>query len=515
MTQPLSPARVLAIALAAVIIVRVLSLPLYPLGDTTEARYGEVARLMLASGDWITPANDPGVPFWAKPPLSFWLQAATMAIFGVNEFGARVSSVLLAAIVGALLFILARRVQPDRPRAEAWRALLILATAPLFFVVAGAVMTDMALLATMTLSMVGFWLAWTEQARAWGYAFFAGLGLAMLAKGPVGVVLVGGSLALYWLIAPERGENLRRLWRRLPWLGGTLLALAIALPWYALAERKTPGFLQYFIVGEHFKRFTVPGWQGDMYGNAHVEPRGKIWLFFVYAVLPWLPLAVWAESARWRARRAAPERDANMADAGAAAARGALDPSAPAGLALAPRDNPAHDFDRYLLAWTLATPLFFSLAGNTIWSYVLPSMPAFALLLARRLAPGTAPARTGAFVTAAITITLFSAFFLFWLPRAEVQIARSTKAMVAAKNAAAADPAAPLYVLGQLQHSTKFYSRATARHLKDADLPALPAQAGEFFLALPADRPDLVDAARAAQVSVIGTFGDTVLLHGR
>ncbi len=511
MTQTLSPTRVLALALAAVVIVRVLSLPLYPLGDTTEARYGEVARLMLASGDWITPANDPGVPFWAKPPLSFWLQAATMAIFGVNEFGARISSALLAAIVAALLFLLARRGQPDRPRQEAWLALLILATAPLFFLVAGAVMTDMALLATMTLSMVGFWLAWTEQSRAWGYAFFAGLGLALLAKGPVGVVLVGGSLGLYWLIAPDRSGNLRRLWRCLPWLGGTLLALALAVPWYALAEHKTPGFLEYFIVGEHFKRFTVPGWQGDMYGNAHVEPRGEIWLFFVYAVVPWLPLALWAEIDRWRARRTASGSNAVTADT--IAAGGASNRSAPTGFAIAARGNEAPDLDRYLLAWALATPLFFTLAGNTIWSYVLPSVPACALLLARRLRPGTALARIGALVTAAVTITLLAAFFLFWLPRDEVQIARSTKAMVAARNAAAADPSAPLYVLGQLQHSTKFYSGATARHVKDADLPAVLAQAGELFLAMPADRPDLADAARAAHASVVGTFGDTVLLH--
>ena len=513
MTQTSSSTRVLAIALVAVAIVRVLSLPLYPLGDTTEARYGEVARLMLASGDWITPANDPGVPFWAKPPLSFWLQAATMAIFGVNEFGARISSALLAAVVGALLFILARRAQPNRPPEEAWLALLILATAPLFFLVAGAVMTDMALLATMTLSMVGFWLAWTEQSRAWGYVFFAGLGLALLAKGPVGVVLAGGSLGLYWLVAPDRIGNLRRLWRCLPWLGGTLLLLAIAVPWYALAEHKTPGFLDYFIVGEHFRRFTVPGWQGDMYGNAHVEPRGEIWLFFVYAIVPWLPLAAWAEIDRWRARRAAPTRDANTADGDQVAARSAISPSAPAGLAIVARDNEVQDLDRYLLAWTLATPIFFTFAGNTIWSYVLPSMPACALLLARRLRPGTTLARSGAFITAALTITLFTAFFLFWLPRGEVQVARSTKAMVAAKNAAAADRAAPLYVLGQLQHSTKFYSRATARHLKDADLPAVLAQAGELFVAMPADRADLAAAARAAHATAVGTFGDTVLLH--
>ena len=65
------------------------------------------------------------------------------------------------------------------------------------------------------------------------------------------------------------------------------------LPWYLLAERKTPGFLDYFLVGEHWRRFTVPGWDGDRYGNAHLEPRGMIWAFLLQACLPWsllLPL---------------------------------------------------------------------------------------------------------------------------------------------------------------------------------------------------------------------------------
>ena len=59
--------------------------------------------------------------------------------------------------------------------------------------------------------------------------------------------------------------------------------LALAVPWYVMAEQATPGFLDYFLVGEHFRRFTVSGWEGDLYGNAHTEPLGTIWLFWVYA----------------------------------------------------------------------------------------------------------------------------------------------------------------------------------------------------------------------------------------
>jgi hypothetical protein len=78
--------------LALAVLVRLLFLGSYPLADTTEARYAEVARLMLVSGDWITPQIEAGVPFWGKPPLSFWLTAGSFKLFGISEFAARPSS---------------------------------------------------------------------------------------------------------------------------------------------------------------------------------------------------------------------------------------------------------------------------------------------------------------------------------------------------------------------------------------------------------------------------------------
>lgn len=72
-----------------------------------------------------------------------------------------------------------------------------------------------------------------------------------------------------------------------PWIKGALLMLALSLPWYLLAERQTPGFLHYFIVGEHFQRFTVKGWQGDLYGSGHASPLGTIWLYGLTMFLPW------------------------------------------------------------------------------------------------------------------------------------------------------------------------------------------------------------------------------------
>jgi len=475
--------RTLVLLVLALAAVRLVSIGLYPLGDTTEARYGEVARIMATDGDWITPYNDPGVPFWAKPPLSFWAQALTMKLFGVNAFAARLSSVLFGLLIVWLAFTLARRGDGERPATEAWVAALVLMTAPLSFLMAGTVMTDMALVAATTLSMTAFWFAWrpesTRRPRRWGYVFFVGLGLALLAKGPVGVVLSGAGVGLFWLISPGRWANLKLIWQRLPWIGGTALMLALALPWYVEAEVRTPGFIEYFIVGEHFKRFVVPGWQGDMFGNAHVEPRGMIWVFMAYAIGPWLLLALWTMWARWRR----------------------------------PPPAPAIAFDRYLLAWTLATPIFFTAAGNTIWSYVLPALPAFALWLARRCPEDSGVVRWSVPATGGLLLVLFSVLFLIVAPSESQQVRRSTAPMLAAKDRAATDPAAPLFVVGRLRHSTKFYSRATAIAIEPQDVARVLQQTGEVFVVVEQGMlPDMPPGLRE-RAQQVGVFDGLVLLR--
>ena len=76
-------------------------------------------------------------------------------------------------------------------------------------------------------------------------------------------------------------------WHRTPWVIGTVLTLVLVVPWYVLAEIRTPGFLRYFFVGEHLQRFLIPHWSGDLYGAGRSWPRGTIWLFGLVAALPW------------------------------------------------------------------------------------------------------------------------------------------------------------------------------------------------------------------------------------
>lgn len=334
-----------AIGLVALsVMARIMTLGIYPLMDTTEARYGEMARIMFETGNWITPMFDYNVPFWGKPPLFTWLSAAGFELMGVSEFAARIPHLIVGFVILWLTWLVAAKSRNNRD--EAWLATAVLATTAAFIVISGAVMTDTALTLGVTVSMIGFWMSWKHQSKLWGYLFFVGLAIGMLAKGPLTLVLIGISLTL-WLIQNKRWK---RITSCLPWKGGILLFAAISLPWYLLAEWKSPGFLNYFIIGEHIKRFIVSGWEGDLYGSAHKEIRGTIWVFGFLAALPWTPVLL---AQVWRFFRSGEE--------------GVQEESGYIG---------------FLWCWLLAPLLLFTMAGNILPSYVMPGLPALALLIA-------------------------------------------------------------------------------------------------------------------------------------
>ncbi len=341
--------RTLWIFLLIVGLIRLITLSIYPLMDTTEARYGEMARIMVESGNWIMLQFDYGVPFWGKPPLSFWASALSISAFTNSEFFLRLPHVLAAIGVLALLWQFALALNLSRRQADITVA--IVATTIGFLVSAGAVMTDMYLSLAMTITMIGFWRGWHGES-AWSYIMWVGLGIGLLAKGPIIIVLAG--IALFPWLAIEYGllGMWKPVWQRLRLPSGILLMLLIALPWYLLAERESPGFLEYFIVGEHFQRFLVSGWEGDLYGSGHKETRGMIWAFWLAFTLPWSPLLLFA------------------------AARGAF------------RQRSIIPGDRlvlFMLLWMCSPMLLFTMAGNILPAYVLPGMPAVGLLILKSM----------------------------------------------------------------------------------------------------------------------------------
>ena len=450
-TNSTNPANILLYALIAllgfILIVRLASLALYPLMDPTEARYAEMARKILELNDWVVLHYTYEQPFWGKPPLSFWGSAVGMWIFGVNEFGARIAPFVASLLVCALFFawdfegkiqsganvansnanggasVGAKGIIDSVKRRHILLALasaIILSSSAIGLVSAGAVMTDEFLLLCVGLCMVGFWRCVGDSRgvdvasererndkestisktcnptqnpktfknkRLWGYVFFIGIGLGLLAKGPLILVLAGvplvGFVVLVFLARRFCDcTSLRLDFRHFPLFSGSALALLIALPWYVACEARSEGFLEYFIVGEHFKRFLVSGWEGDLYGSAHSRRLGSIWLFFLVAFLPWSVafvgfLCAFVAKIFRQNSDCVPsaQNNSEFKHLSGLSKRVCNTIFAPL---LA--DNAK---TLYLTLWLLTPLAFFTLSRNVLWTYVLPCALPFSILLAR------------------------------------------------------------------------------------------------------------------------------------
>ncbi|WP_299568679.1 phospholipid carrier-dependent glycosyltransferase [uncultured Shewanella sp.] len=353
--------------LVSALLIRLVSLALYPLMDTTEARYGEMARLMSETGNWLTPQFDYGIPFWGKPPLQNWLSASFIELFANNEFFLRLPHFLVGLLVLCLVVKLAKQFAIN-----GLTVATILTTTTVFYVCMGTVMTDMGLLLGLTLALVGFYLAWQGQ-YLWGYAGFVGLAIGLMAKGPVAVAIFGIATYLWmvWAVGPVK--MWRQLWQRVPLLSGLMLLLALTLPWYVMAEQATPGFIQYFIVGEHWSRFVDSGWGGDLYGTAHDEVRGTIWIYFAVACVPW---SIFIPRGLYRIYQNTNSTKVAYAKTACATVTFAEEEQEDG------ENKGFDDFTKFLLCWMAAPLILFTFAGNILPAYVLPASPALALLIA-------------------------------------------------------------------------------------------------------------------------------------
>jgi 4-amino-4-deoxy-L-arabinose transferase-like glycosyltransferase len=317
-----------------------------PLMLPDEGRYVGVAWEMLRSGDWLTPTLD-GLPFFHKPPLFYWITAASLSMFGMNEWAARLAPLLGATLGVAALYGFTRR-WVGRPAARS--AALVLAAQPLFFVggqfanldmlVAGCVTATVLALAHAVLLMEA---GLPHRKALLGAHALAGLGV--LAKGLIGFVipaLVVGT----WLL-------LRGRWRTVPrllWPPALAVFALVAVPWFVAMQGRFDGFLHYFFVVQHLQRFAAGGFN-------NVQP---FWFFAAVVLLlslPWLP---WLQ---------------------ALFVRGGLSAAHPRGPL------------RLLMGVAVLVVLvFFSLPQSKLVGYVLPAVPPLAWLIAEGR-PGAGAAR--------------------------------------------------------------------------------------------------------------------------
>jgi 4-amino-4-deoxy-L-arabinose transferase-like glycosyltransferase len=302
-----------------------------------EPRYAQVAREMLARHDWITPTLG-GSAWLEKPALYYWQTMLVYSVFGVSDWAARLPSALDATLMVIAVYFFLRRLRPGFQLDGA----LMAASASGVIGFARAASTDMPLAATFTIAMLA-WYAWYESVSkrylALSYIF---LGLAMLAKGPVGPFL---ALAIVVIFAVAKGDY--RIIARTCWIPGIALFAVTALPWYLAVQLRNPQFYRVFILEHNLGRFGK-----DLYH--HTQPFWYYLPVVLLGLVPWtmfISVAVMENIRAWwkEKKELFQSEDALIG---------------------------------YLVIWLIVPVVLFSFSASKLPGYILPALPAGTLLLA-------------------------------------------------------------------------------------------------------------------------------------
>jgi 4-amino-4-deoxy-L-arabinose transferase-like glycosyltransferase len=308
----------------------------HPLIDPDEGRNAEVGREMAATNDYVVPRLD-GLPYLDKPVLFFALEAAVMEVLGPTELAARLPSLAFAVLTALLAGWFGRELWGGSAGTTAATAAL---AAPLTIAFARTVIFDSLLAFFVSLACVAFYMAIEKRrtlagrASAWGCLAWGAIAFGVLAKGPVAV-------ALPFMVALPFAVWRRQTRAVFP-LAGIAICAALVAPWVAAMSRAIPEFLHYALVTETWGRLT----------SGTLRRTGPPWYFVPYVLGGMFPWSIVALAGWWNGRRL------RRPD-------GALDPRTV-----------------FLLLWIAVPFLFFSLSQSKRPGYVLPLVPAVALLVA-------------------------------------------------------------------------------------------------------------------------------------
>ena len=302
-----------------------------------EGRYAMLSLAMLESGDWITPRLN-GILYFEKPALQYWAGAASFMVFGVNEFAAR----FWPALTG-ILAVLAVGLTARRLWGRGQYAALVMAGSTWVIANSHFLTLDMGVSFFLTLTLCAFLWAQHDGAsrRERRYAMWlawAAMAGATLSKGLIGLLIPGCTLVLYSLLSWQW-----IVWRRMQWLAGIGIFLALAVPWFWLVSERNPDFAHFFFIREHFQRFLTN----------EARREGPFWYFvpiLSIGFLPWTSLLPRLASEAWP-RRLGMEFQA----------------------------------ERFVLIWALFIFAFFSKSNSKLPSYILPMFPALSLMLGQTL----------------------------------------------------------------------------------------------------------------------------------
>ncbi|GIW82250.1 MAG: hypothetical protein KatS3mg105_4057 [Gemmatales bacterium] len=312
------------------------------LWDIDEGNNAEAAREMLRSANWRVPTFNYQLRV-DKPALLYWFQILAYRLFGVGEFAARLPSALAGILTILLTYELGRLMFGP---ATGLLAGVVLASSILFCASAHFANPDMLLVCSIVAAFLFFWQGFTNERYAFVRVSLA-MGLAVLAKGPVGLVLPAAIIVafLYWV------GKLRLLWK--PGLvAGALAFAAVAAPWYIWVGVETKGaFLLQFWQKHNVNRFL----------GAMENHSGPVYYYFIILLVGLAPWSAFLAPTSWHAIRSI--RPIGSAESAA---------------------EPFVAF-RFLVCWFAMFFIFFTISQTKLPNYILPLYPAAAIMTARFL----------------------------------------------------------------------------------------------------------------------------------
>jgi 4-amino-4-deoxy-L-arabinose transferase-like glycosyltransferase len=344
------------------------------LWDIDEGNNAEAAREMMDCGNWVVPTFNYQLRV-DKPALLYWLQIGAFRLFGINEFAARLPSALAALVAVLLTYELGRQLFDA---ATGLLAGLVLASAGLFCCTAHFANPDALLNAFTLLTLLFYWQSLAHpltlpspastggegrvREMVWSIAGGMSAGLAVLTKGPVGLLLPLAVISLFLLW----GRNLRLRWER-RFLWAALAFTLVALPWYVWVGIDTKVvFLRAFLLKHNVDRFLHP----------LEHHSGPVYYYVGALALGFAPWSAFLGLAGWYGTAARARSDSLHAEKGDC-------PSLLKGTVPFFGGWPASY--RFLWCWIMVYFVFFSLAGTKLPNYLLPIYVPLAILTARFL----------------------------------------------------------------------------------------------------------------------------------
>jgi len=314
------------------LILLVLPNGLYTAFDKDEPKYLEAAREMVVSGDYITPYYNYEYRF-DKPILIYWIIAAGYKIFGVNEFGGRFFVSIFGVLTVLLLYLwLVRRRDEDF---AFWSSLVLLSLLD-FIIMSSVAMPDIVLTFFISASLVAFYEGYHQKSKKFYLLAFLFSGFATLTKGPVGLVLPGFIAVIYLIFRRDLIKTLKEI----PWFSGFLIYFAVVLPWYgAIFYKHGYEFFRDFIVFHNFHRF---------FGKVPGHPT-EWWYYFANYFWLYLPFSFFFLFAVYKAWK--------------------------------DKEIFTDDLLLFSFCWFFGVFLFFQIAHTKLAHYLLPSFPAFAVIV--------------------------------------------------------------------------------------------------------------------------------------